>query len=65
MPKRRELEQLRKQRMSESQFAETFRIVEEEKRQVIEELNELKRKHRNLQEDYLVSFKVNILTFCI
>ena len=29
MPTRRELEQLRKQRMSESQFAETFRQVTE------------------------------------
>ena len=56
MPTRRELEQLRKQRMSETQFAETFRNVEEEKRQVTKELNELKRKLRTLEEDYLVSY---------
>ena len=57
IPTRRELEQLRKQRMSEShQFAETFRNIEEEKRQVTKEPNDLEKKHRLLEEDYLVSY---------
>ena len=57
IPTRRELEQLRKhQRVNESQFAETFRNVEEEKKLVTEELNDLEKQHRLLEEDYLVSY---------
>ena len=52
IPLRREVEQLRSQRMNETQMSETFRKIKMEKR---DQMNELEHKYGELIDSYTVS----------
>ena len=52
---RREVEQLRSQRMNETQMSETFRKMEMEKRDLEGQTKELEHKYGELVDSYTVS----------
>ncbi len=54
-PLKREVEQLRSQRMNETQMSEVFRKVERGKKDLENQLAESSRKHQELLDSYLVS----------
>ncbi len=54
-PLKREVEQLRSQRMNETQMSEVFRNLKREKKDLENEINESSRKHLELLDSYLVS----------
>ncbi len=54
-PLKREVEQLRSQRMNETQMSEVFRKVEREKKDLENQLDESSHKHQKLLDSYLVS----------
>ena len=55
VPMRRELEQLRSQKMGESQYAESFKRIESEKRELQQKIAELERKNDNLMDSLTVN----------
>lgn len=55
IPLRRELEQLRTQTYSEGKFAESFRRMEEEKKELKQSIETLEAKNHALVDDFTVS----------
>ena len=55
VPLRRELEQLRTQTYGEGKFAETFRRIEEEKKDMKQKIEDLEAKYDLLRDDFTVS----------
>ena len=55
VPMQRELEQLRSQKMGESQYAESFKRIESEKRELQQKIAELERKNDNLMDSLTVN----------
>ena len=64
VPMQCKLEQLRSQRMGESQYAETFKRMESEKRELEQKVTELERMKRALLESLAVSSTI-IIMYCI
>ncbi len=64
VPLKREVEQLRSQRMNETQISEVFRKVEREKKDLENQLAELSSKHQEILDSYLVSIIIHDNDYC-
>lgn len=52
---RRELEQLRSQKFGESQFADAYKQIVAENKELSQKLDEVERKYSSMVDDYTVS----------
>ncbi len=65
VPLKRELEQLRTKTYSESQFAETYRVIEREKNEMQVRIEALEAKTSALLDDFMVSAYQPVANCCM